>query len=305
MFVVDKSERFIPREPHPQFRFQIASLRPVEHATLFLRLAGWRGYAKFSLKNTTGFEYIPADSGTVALSGRVDYCVAVDDGRKTLTFPGAIKGTPDAWDFSPENLWHTTLVELDQDIVLFDATRDRGDLVFPHFSRWSRYAATGKGGENSGELALAIDVTFSGQNAEPFGVQMNIARLVKSVHENVARGKRLVIKGRAGKDSSTTLGINLLTKRGMNFGTDFELPGRWGTVEIPLSSLKPQDALILPESYPLFLPKRWSGVHAAPDAEIHPGDVESLQLIVRPLKSAQHGGVQEGGFEIISVVLSQ
>jgi hypothetical protein len=277
----------------------------VEHATLFVRLAGWRGYANYALKNTGGFDYIPADSGKVTLSGRVDYCVAVDDGRETLTFPGAIKGVPDDWDFSPESLWHTNIVEPGEEIVLFDASRDRSDLVFPHFSRSRRYTAVGKGGENSEEASLAIGVTFSGQNAEPFGIQLNVSQLVKSLHENAARGKRLIIKGRAGKDTTGTLEINLLTNQGLNFGTDFQLPAEWGKVEIPFSSLKPRDVLILPESYPLFLPKRWSGEHHPNGAEINPGELESLQIIVDPMKSAQRGDVREMGFEIISVVLSK
>ena len=80
------------------------------------------------------------------------------------------------------------------------------------------------------------------------------------------------------------------------------LTNEWRDIEIPLSSFKPGTSLILPFSYPQFLPKFWE--NDGPQ-KINIGNLNFIQIISDKSDSVQNGDKYENGFEIESIILKK
>ena len=74
----------------------------------------------------------------------------------------------------------------------------------------------------------------------------------------------------------------------------------WQNIEIPLDSFKPGRSLILPFSYPHFLPKFWDnkGTH-----NIDASEIQFIQLVCDKSDAVQAGNKYEASFEIESICL--
>jgi hypothetical protein len=285
------------------FKFQVASERKISNANLFIRGLGWRGFAKHVLKNIGGFDYVAADTVKLPQSGKIEYCVAVEASDGAFTFPEGVHNTPGKWDFSPNGLWSTKVIAPDEAIALIDVRRDRRDFVFPHYSRSMRYIVDYTNGSSSEEEALSLKVSFLEEKRTPFGLQLGVSDLVKSVAGHLDKYRHLVLNARSTQDSTCTIGIVLLMADGRSYGVDAEIKNTWQGIEIPLSAFRSRSALILPDSYPHFLPKEWkiepSTNNDRPDLNL----LQSVQITVDPTNVRRQSEKREIGFSITSVNL--
>jgi hypothetical protein len=286
------------------FNFKIASDQKISDAILYIKRIGWRGFAKYPLNNISGFDYSFTDSLRKINKGKIQYCVSVKSDNKEFTFPGGIPGSPDNWDFYSEDLWNTDVLQTDSTISLLDVSRDREDFVFPHFSPLMRYNIEYKNGTCAKSFA-SVGITYLANNKIPFGLQLNISGLVNSLKNTVNEYKYVVIRVRSIKESNTTIGLNFLSEDGKNFGAEIELTKEFRDIELPLASFKSCSALVLPASYPLFLPGIWNPVNDNNETFKDFSKTGSIQIICGNQKTKSPDGKSETGFEIESVCLKK
>jgi len=281
MYVVNNSRKnSLPADP-ASFEFLIAGEKKITNAHLFVKRFGWRGYAKLWLKNTGGFRYVPADTPKVLQPGIVDYCVAVESDGKVCAFPEEIQNDPGNWDFSTRQHWQMSVQAKEEPVVLFDAQRDRKDLLSPNYSRALRSMVDYETGPGGLGTAIALSATFTGASPLGFSCQIDISKTVVPFTDDLQNYRYITLKARAVGDSVRSVNVNLLTRHGEAFGAVVTLSDTWKEVSIPLSAMKRTECRILPDSYPLFLEKTWNnGGEQSGILDIE--QVMSLQIVIPP-----------------------
>jgi hypothetical protein len=299
IYVVNNSDEYSQKANPGAFKFQIAGDQKITNVQLYIKRYGWRGYAKHWLKNIGGFQYALVDTPKVLQTGLLEYCVAVESGGKVFTYPEGIQNEPWKWDFSTMQLWHMNVLGSDEAIVLVDAMKNRKDFVFPHFNRTMRYEVDYKNGSNNSETALALSVTFSGDNPSSFFCQTDISNIVQSIGKGIDGYTNIVIKGRAIGDSVQTIGINFMATDGENYGANVEITNSWNDIVLPISALKKRERKILPDSYPLFLEKMWYG-NSSKNEKPEMMKFTSFQFVINPSNKKQ-----ETRLDLVSIRLTK
>lgn len=282
------------------FKFQIAGDK-IEYANLFVKQPGWRGFKKYALKNSNGFDFAIDDYSKFSADGKFQYCVTVKTEKNIFTYPGGVNKSPDDWDFSQNDLWNINISLPGEPIVLLDAARDQNDFVFPQFNPSFRYSAANVSGSNSEKNSVAVKVNFTKEAAIPFGLQLNVAEMIKPFVNDLKYYKSLVIKGKNDNEKSGKISIRFLTDDGKCFGSDFQLPAKWNDVKIPLSNFKNDFALILPNSYPQFLPKVWKGNRETADQQFDLSKIQFVQIVCEKNNMEKEGS--ETSFKLESIIL--
>ena len=283
------------------FKFQIASEQPVEGASLHIRRFGRHGFASYPLKWTRGFEYVLADSPDILQSGNLEYCISVTSGGNVYTFPGGTRNTPERWDFIQGTYWGIKILGAEESFVLLDVSRDRTDLVFPQWNRSRSYAVDFKNGSSSNETSLSLHMNVLEESGPPFGIQLHVAENLKPVASSLNTYSTVMLKGRSSKDSADAVSLTFVLADGRSYeSAALQLKKDWQEIEVPLSAFHPAGALVLPGSYPLFLPK----TRQAYSKEINNGlmlsALEFIQIIVHQAREAKETDV-----EIASVTLKK
>lgn len=276
VYVVNKTPLYVNVDNFKNFKFQIASEKEIKEATLHIKRLGWRRFEKHLLKNNGGFDYIIADSTKIIKEGELEFCISVklEDG-KIITMPDGKETSPDNWDFHYGKLWKTKVIDINTPIELFNASRDYRDIIFPQFTQSTRYFVDYRTGSTSENSVLSINVNTAGKDTIPFGFQLNIGELIKSLKDNLSNKKELIIKARSLSDSVITIGINLITDDGKCYQSKVQLNNQLKEKTIDLTGFKSGECLILPNSYPRFLPKIWN----APYSTNEKLDITKLEFV--------------------------
>ncbi|MEW6193546.1 MAG: cellulase family glycosylhydrolase [Bacteroidota bacterium] len=274
IFVVNSSNQLIADSQ--DFVFGIAAERKINKVFLFVKRLGWRGFAKYVLKNSGGFDYILADSAIKLEPGDFEYCVTLETEDGIITFPGNIKKSPTDWDFGINQLWKGTFISNELPLVLFDVNRDQKDIVLPHFTEQMRYETDYKTGSVNGKSSLQLKIHYRDSSTIPFGFQVNVKKYINLLKPN--EYKNIVIKART-NEQQMPVKVIFLTKNGLSFGTEAVLNNDWSTITIPIQEFKISEALILPNSYPKFLPKIWKSDITGKELEGEILNIEFLQII--------------------------
>jgi hypothetical protein len=129
--------------------------------------------------------------------------------------------------------------------------------------------------------------------------------LIKSFSGLVAGYHHLVIKARTSGDSAGVLWINLLLADGRSYGARVEIGEQWQESGISFSEFQPRPSLLLPDSYPLFLPHAWAdrGTGTIRDSDLR--ILEEIQVVVDPADVRKRGEARESGFELVAITLTQ
>ena len=305
IYVTNRTSRYAIDSEGVEFKFQIASDRQITGANLYIRRPGWRGFTRHTLKSLEGFDYGVRDTSNIVRPGEIEFCVAVEVGDSAFTFPDGIRNMPGKWDYSPEIFWTTKVVNRGEPLVLLDAKRDRKEFVFPHYTKEMKYAVDYGPGPNSEENSLSLNVTFANGDNRLFGFQFNASEWLKPLVGLLEGYHHLVIRARSMQDSACIIGVNLLLADGRSYGAPVEIGKSWHESSLSLSEFRPQPALLLPDSYPLFLPHLWQHMGSG---RIQGSDLrmlEEIQVVVNPADTRRRGEVRESGFELVDVSLTQ
>ena len=299
MYVVNKTGQLTNEMNSSAFKFQIAGEQQVVNASLYIRRFGWRGFVKHPLKNIGGCNYVVVDTPKILQSGNLEYCVTVESGGIEYTFPGGVQSTPGKWDFVTSSYWTLIILGVDEPIVLLNVNRDRKDIVFPHFDRTRSYAVDFKNGSQSDETSLSLHMNYSDKAITPFGIQLNVNEIMKSFAHQLDTYKTVVIHARSNEDSVSVLSLNFIMADGSCFTSSaVQLKNVWDKIEIPLSSFHRGSPLILPNSYPTFLPKTWDTIHKDNEPSPSLSALELIQVVVHPVRESK-----ESDIEVVSVTL--
>jgi len=128
VYVVNRSPQYMYEEKPAKFEFDIASERKIKKAELFIKRSGWRGYAKYPLKNSGGFRYLLADSLKTFEAGKIEFCVVVETEKGIISFPDGVLNSPEKWDFVSYHFWETKILSSGTSIAILDI-RDRKSVV--------------------------------------------------------------------------------------------------------------------------------------------------------------------------------
>ena len=282
-----------------QFKFQIAADEQISSAELYVKRFGWRKFANFPLTKKDGFTSTFEESGKIFSEGEVQYCVVIKSGNKIVTFPGCIAGSPNDWDFSIDAPWTVVIRKSGENINLFSPAQDRNDLLLPHYSKAMQYDINYQCGSAGNSLTFAAKIRYSGESQIPFGFQLAVDKKIKPLCDEKNDYRFIVIKGRSINDSTSAIKLNLLTGDGEIYTVPVELHKSWANVLIPFSKFKSGDALMLPNSYPLFLPNvRYSRSNES--KELNAFDLSAIQIVCEDRREEK----VESGFEIQSIYLT-
>ncbi|MDP3149340.1 MAG: membrane or secreted protein [Ignavibacteria bacterium] len=281
-----------------QFIFRITAEKEISGAELYVKRFGWRNFAKYSLKKGEGFTYSFQDSSKIFSEGEVQYCVSVKTGNKAVTFPGGINGSPNEWDFRIDNPWKVVIRKSGENINLFSASHDRKDLIFPHYSKTMQFDVNYKNGRDGNNTSLVVNVRYSDENKIPFGVQLAVDEKIKSVCNEQNDYRYTIIRGRSNQDTTSTIKLILLMEDGRSFTSPIVLQKYWEDIVIPISRFQIGSALVLPNSYPLFLPHVRES--SSERKELNPFDLSAIQIVCDSKMKEK----LETGFEIESIYLN-
>lgn len=317
--VVNNTPFYVFVNDFKNLRFQIAAEKEIEEALLYIKRLGWRRFEKYPLKNIGGFDFVVDDSIKILTPGELEYCVTVKIDNELFTFPDGAEGSPENWDFYSEKLWKLKILDIKEPIVLFDASRDRKDIVFPQFSQTMRYWIDYRNGFNSNNNSLFVRVNLTEENKIPFGFQFNTSKIIKPLKNNLNKYESFLLRARADSDSSLIIKIIFVNKKGKCFQTEVDLNKDWKDYEIPIKPITSQSfnyptrmtknnfkegsSLILPFSYPLFLPKIWNSAKNLSDNKFNIDEIEFLQILIENKNSDGNRKKLDASFEIESLII--
>jgi hypothetical protein len=301
--VINKTNKYALATSQLNFKFLIACEEKIESANLYVKRRGWRGFKKYMLKNRGGFTYSVDDTSTYKLDGNLQYCVTVKTSKDIFTYPGGIHKSPEDWDFSQNDLWEINISKRNNAIVLLDAARDQRDIILSQYSPSWRYSADFSSGSNTDNNSLALQITFAKESVIPFGLQLNVSDIIKPFAASLGQYEYLVIKGKYDGTNKDLIGINLLMNDGKCFTAKFIFQNDWQEIKIPLSEFSNGSALILPNSYPQFLPKIWKTDLAETNQKINLNLLQFVQITCGKPKSNIPNEKSEIAFRLESIML--
>ncbi|MGE5498764.1 MAG: hypothetical protein ACM3Q2_11865, partial [Syntrophothermus sp.] len=138
-------------------------------------------------------------------------------------------------------------------ISLFDPKRDREKIIYPFWNPVQKFYTEFRSKDNSSDTVFTCRVEMTGKQTRPFAF-MNYAGSVRKLDKKLlGQYKAISFKGKAFGSEIVNLRVSLLLTDGTCFGLNIKVDDKMKEIEIPLSSLVPQERIILPDCYPLFL----------------------------------------------------
>ncbi len=214
---------------------------------------------------------IPAELVT---PGLLSYRVIVRGGKHVAVFPGNHSQDPFAWDSYLYETWNTFVAGKYGHLELFNPTTDRDVRSYPAFRRGFQTSLVT--GERPGQLILRMTAN-SLSDVHPMGFQHTFVRKLEGRKQELGQFDRLVIRARSTGDAPVKAKILLMTADASSLSSSITLTKEFEDIEVPLKSLSPDAALLLPRPYPGFLPLTFTG---APTTNLDLLSAERLEITI-------------------------
>ena len=279
----------------------VVSSMPVDSVALFLSSSagGWAQLTR--MEASGGFTYrveVPAERLQLGLA--MYRIVVYEDGEAT-TYPGPAEGHPYEWDFTDTESWTVPVVPDHSPHILFDARRDRDELLYPSYQAYVPFQTGITAGTLPDRSALHVEIQDLSVATRHFGIRSSPARPHRPVLEDVPEDAFLRITARSLDDRTDSLEVALVLDDGTAWGSTISIQDSWRQIDLPLSSLKRVPLALLPRPYPLFLPYLFM---SASDAEAP--DLRRLEGLQFSLGASQvDDPAAPHGFEVERVELRQ
>ncbi|HJT74007.1 MAG TPA: hypothetical protein VJ720_08315, partial [Chitinophaga sp.] len=188
---------------------------------------------------------LPAD---LLQPGELQYRLIVLQGKEFTVFPGGRKGVPYAWDYYHKDTWKSFVATPNSMLSLLDVATNNDLVMLPAYTA-DAYTA----GDRSGQLAVRIN--GNGTKSDPVsGVSRAVGTQLKGRREELPAFNTIVIRARVAGLANANARIALITTGAVSFAVQFPLTEEFREIEIPIGSLQPDQALLLPRPYPGFMP---------------------------------------------------
>jgi len=275
IYVYNRTTSLISAGNFPDFKFTVAPEKEIINADLYVRRMGWRGFQKYELQKISASEYRMSQKDQSFRPGIVEYCIVINTENGKRVFPGNDTITPEDWDFNPANLWRLEITDTCT-AILFDPLRDSRDLVFPHFTKDMRYLLD----YTTGILSsfLKININYSDNLSTAFGIQNYIDRYF----DRMDCYNYLLLYGYSESSKECKIKVNLLTNDGAVYSYDLMLDNVKNEYKIPLVDFKLSEALLLPNSYPRFLPRKRKSINTSKTLKENIENLIFLQIVNEP-----------------------
>jgi hypothetical protein len=207
-----------------------------------------KDFYTYPMQMKSGFLYSVEIPAEMMKPGLLEYCISVTENGNTKIFPSGFNSKPTDWNFPQNGIWQTSVVPENSPVVLFDALKDRNDIMFSH--SWGgipRNVDFVTGSEPS-KLALRIEV--DGFKWEPFDVscKYELDKEVKARLDDLRDSNTLSIRARSDEDD--VLGIALIETDGTAWGTEISITSKWQEIQVELDKLTVVKAAMLPRGWP-------------------------------------------------------
>ncbi|MBK8089983.1 MAG: cellulase family glycosylhydrolase [Chitinophagaceae bacterium] len=243
-----------------------------------------------------GYEYtaeIPAD---VVVTGQLPYRILVQEGNEFVTYPGAIKGNPFAWDNYSFETYKTNIAAAGSSLELYNPSTDRTVHVLPNFRRGFQtgYAS----GSSTGTLIHKFSITDIKED-EVMGLQHFIGNKLQQRSSELNSFTKIILRARTENKEPLNVKITLVSKNGFAFAAIVSLSNQFRDMEIPLVHFKNDKALLMPRPYPGFQPLYFQ--LSAVDEALNLKNIEKIEITVSPL--IQQSNNKSYSLEIEKIVL--
>lgn len=241
-------QRAMNVEDEFEFVVELGTNQVVDEVKLLLRYRNHRSFSSFVMKQNNGSKYSLQFPNKWTNSGPLEYAFSVSINGAETTFPGALKGSPDNWDFVSNNsYWTMNLQPKGTPIILFDAKNDRNNLLYPKNAKVKQEYVSGQNGLGT-VLKLGID-NLLGNN---FLLKTTLSADNSLRNRGTEGFNTLAIKVRAFSEIEH-ISFGLLDKNGLAFSKQLKVNKGWQYLLVPLSSLKISDTMMI-KAYPTFMP---------------------------------------------------
>ena len=209
------------------------------------------GNQKLLMHSTTPYVFDATVPAEFVSAGVINYRILIQRADTTFwAFPGGHKGNPAEWNYLPTDTYQTYVANDNSSLSLFDPTTDRNQTII-YSTDFKNNTVDYTTGERANQLSLKATVGKSNQKPDfPLGVQFYFRDKIKGRLSELPTFTKLVVRA-TGADS-LRLKISLVGSSGAAYSTNLTLYGRAARIEIPVSNLVNDDALLLPRPYPNF-----------------------------------------------------
>ncbi len=196
------------------------------------------------------FEYtaeVPADLVT---AGMLSYRIILRKGKEISVFPGNVKGDPFAWDNFTNETWKTYVADEKGELEIYNPTIDRAVRTYPPFRRG--FQTSYITGEKAGQLIMKMtgnDLT----GVQMMGFQYSFIDKLQGRKDEINSFDKIVVRARSGSSPVQAKVIFICADASARSAV-ITLTNTFQDIEIPLNSLVPDSAILLPRPYPGFLP---------------------------------------------------
>ena len=168
-----------------------------------------------------------------------------------FTFPGGYEGNPWAWDYYHNDSWQTFVAGEQGVLELFDAGKDRDIVVYPNL--WRSDERQLISAEKPGQLVLKLSAKeLTGEGV--IGFHSFFGDNLKGRASELKAFKTLVIRARSANGAPVKARVALISENATAYAAYVTLSDSLQDIEIPLSSLQPEESMLLPRPYPGFHP---------------------------------------------------
>ncbi len=233
----------------------VVSRNPVDSVVLFARRVGaWGRMRRITMEPLHAFEYRAPLRSEVLREGLLEYVVTVYEGGRPTTFPGAVAGDPSRWDFTGREFWQVPIVAAPAPVLLFDARRDLGHVLYPHPWQYVPFRTDVVAGSEPQRLALAAVVEDLAPAPHHFALRTFLPEGQRTRLDDVVPSATLHIRARAANRAADRMEVALVERDGSAWGTVLDVTDEWRDFVIPIAALRPTRLALLPRPYPQFLP---------------------------------------------------
>ncbi|SFO55450.1 Cellulase (glycosyl hydrolase family 5) [Chitinophaga sp. YR627] len=202
--------------------------------------------------------YTATLSTEILQPGLLQYRLIIQQGDHYTSFPGGHEGDPYAWDNYQRDTWQTFIAAPNTMLSLLNITDHKDLITIPAYTQGA-YTT----GSSAGQLALRIAGHGKGSDTIT-GVSRGVAADLKNRASELKAYNTIVIRARVKGIANAQARIALVTADANAFAAAFALKETYSDIEVPLSSLSADKALLLPGPYPSFMPLWFKAATATP-----------------------------------------
>ena len=226
---------------------------------------------------TTATATVPAE---LLRPGLLRYWVVLRQAGQARTFPGGFAGTPRDWDYAHAGHWETLVVSPAAPLPLFTARPDHAAVEIARLARssYADYVTTPAG-------ALAVRLLVPAPRASEPANEAGPAIALRAYFGDKLTGRQadlgnfreVVVRARAAR-SGAAVRLLLTTHDAAAYAAPVPLTTELREIHIPLVDFRPAPLLLVPRSYPSFLPLTFQTTVAVGPLVL--SAVEALQFVV-------------------------